>query len=111
VRLSALDRGPLRLMVIGATGGIGRALLEQGKARGHHMTAMVRSPEKLGDLGAGVNVIRGTPLDSETVKSALAKHDAVLSALGPLGSDAPRFSRTGRGASSRLCSRGTCGGC
>jgi len=39
------------LFVLGATGGTGRALVEQARQRGHLVTAFVRSPEKL-DLSA-----------------------------------------------------------
>jgi putative NADH-flavin reductase len=74
-----------KLVVIGATGGIGRAVIEQAKQRGHEVTALARAPEKLGTVADGVNVIRGNPLDAEVVKRALAGHDAVLSALGPPG--------------------------
>ena len=75
----------MQLVVIGATGGIGRELLRQAKERGHRVTALVRSPEKLGALAEGVNVIRGNPLDAEAVKEVIAGQDAVLSALGPPG--------------------------
>ena len=75
----------LRLVVIGATGGIGRAVIDQAKQRGHDVTALVRTPEKLGSLAEKVHVIRGDPLDTEVVKRAIGGHDAVLSALGPPG--------------------------
>src|SRR5215469_4991994 len=75
----------LRLVVIGATGGIGRAVIDQAKQRGHDVTALVRTPEKLGSLAQRVHVIRGDPLDTEVVKRAIGGHDAVLSALGPPG--------------------------
>jgi NAD(P)-dependent dehydrogenase (short-subunit alcohol dehydrogenase family) len=71
-----------RLLVIGATGGIGRALVEQAKERGHRVTAFVRSPEKLVPLAAGgITVRRGDPLDATDLRDALPNHDAVLSAL------------------------------
>jgi uncharacterized protein YbjT (DUF2867 family) len=38
----------MQLFIIGATGGTGRALVEQASRRGHRVTAFVRSPEKLG---------------------------------------------------------------
>ena len=75
----------MRLFVLGATGGTGRALLQQARARGHRVTAFVRSPEKLGPAGDETTVIRGDPLDAGQLRAALPGHDAVLSALGPPG--------------------------
>jgi len=62
----------LRLVVIGATGGIGRAVVDQAKQRGHDVTALIRTPEKLGSLAEKVHVIRGDPLDTEVVKRAIS---------------------------------------
>jgi uncharacterized protein YbjT (DUF2867 family) len=42
-----------RLLILGATGGIGRAMVDQTLQRGHTLTAFVRSPEKLGRHGLG----------------------------------------------------------
>ncbi|MGZ3422286.1 MAG: NAD(P)-dependent oxidoreductase [Polyangiales bacterium] len=75
----------MRLFVLGATGGIGRALIEQSLQRGHTVTAFVRSPEKLGVIGKGVVVRKGDPRNEAELRAALAGHDAVLSALGPPG--------------------------
>lgn len=74
-----------RLFVIGATGRTGRALLDQARARGHQVTAFVRSPEKLGAPADGVAVRQGDPHQVSELIPALAGHDAVVSALGPPG--------------------------
>lgn len=80
-----LERFNARLFVLGATGGTGRALVEQGRRRSHLVTAFVRSPEKLGPLRDGVTVLRGDPRDADELRAALPGHDAVVSALGPSG--------------------------
>ena len=74
-----------RLFIVGATGGIGRALVDQSIARGHEVTAFVRSPEKLGIPRAGLTVVKGDPRNVDELRAALPGHDAVLSALGPPG--------------------------
>jgi putative NADH-flavin reductase len=74
-----------RIFVLGATGGTGRAIVEQARQRGHRVTAFVRSPEKLGPAGDGLTVIRGDPRDAGELRAVLPGHDAVLSALGPPG--------------------------
>lgn len=71
----------MKLLVLGATGGIGRALLAEGEARGHAMTAFVRNPSKV----EGVAAVKGDPCDEHALAAALPGHDAVLSALGPPG--------------------------
>jgi putative NADH-flavin reductase len=87
---SLLERGDLdpseaRLFILGATGGTGRALVEQARRRGHLVTAFVRSPEKLDPARDGVTVLRGDPRKADELRAALPGHDAVLSALGPSG--------------------------
>ena len=74
-----------RIFVLGATGGTGRAIVEQARQRGHRVTAFVRSPQKLGPVGDGLTVIRGDPRNADGLRAALPGHDAVLSALGPPG--------------------------
>jgi putative NADH-flavin reductase len=75
----------MRLFVLGATGGIGRALVDQSLKRGHRVTAFVRSPEKLGAPREGLTVIGSDVLSRESIAAALANHDAVLSTIGPPG--------------------------
>lgn len=75
----------MRLFIIGATGGTGRQLLDQAIERGNEVTAFVRSPEKLGAPRNGLTVRQGDPRNAADLATALADHDAVLSALGPPG--------------------------
>src|SRR2546428_6114949 len=75
----------MRLLILGATGGTGRALTEQASARGHQVTAFVRSPQKLGAPREGVTVRRGDPLSVTELRAVLPGHDAVLTAIGPPG--------------------------
>ena len=74
----------MRLLVFGATGGTGRALLEQGLAQGHQMTAFVRNPAAL-EARPGLTIIQGDVTEAAAVGRAVAGHEAVLSALGPRG--------------------------
>lgn len=76
-----------RLFVVGATGGVGRAFLDQALAHGHVVTAFVRSPQKLTPR-QGLTIVRGDPFDARAMRDALALHgghDAVVSSLGPPG--------------------------
>lgn len=72
----------MRLLVIGATGGTGRELVQQALAQGHQVTAFVRNPAKLQIEHANLRVAKGDVLDYATVEAAMRGQDAVLSALG-----------------------------
>src|SRR5258705_13867929 len=72
----------MKLIVFGATGGTGRALLEQGAAAGHEMTAFTRRPFPPAHPPPPQNVIIGDVLDLAAVATAVKGHDAVLSCLG-----------------------------
>jgi putative NADH-flavin reductase len=75
----------LRLFILGATGRTGRALAAQAGERGHQITALVRSPQKLGELRQCVTVRQGDPRSVADLREALAGHDTVVSALGSPG--------------------------
>lgn len=72
----------MNVLVIGATGGTGQALVERGAARGWNMVALVRRPEAIQHKLANVRVVEGNALLAESVSSALKGVDAVVSALG-----------------------------
>ena len=72
----------MRVFILGATGGIGRELVQQSLARGHEVTALVRSPEKMRARSEKLAVIVGDPRNAELFTRALPGHDAILSSLG-----------------------------
>ncbi len=72
----------LRVLVIGATGGTGRQLVQQALDQGHQVTAFVRDPSKLQIQHANLRVVKGDVLDYASVESAMRGQSAVLSALG-----------------------------
>jgi putative NADH-flavin reductase len=80
----------MRLFIIGATGRTGAQLIRLGRARGHQLTAFVRSPHKLNERPDDLRVVVGDPLDPLQLSAALTGHDAVLSALGPAPREAFR---------------------
>ncbi len=72
----------LRVLVIGATGGTGRQLVQQALEQGHQVTAFVRDPAKLKIEHANLRVAKGDVLDYASVEAAMRGQSAVLSALG-----------------------------
>ena len=73
----------MKLLVLGATGGTGLEIVRQATQRGHHITAFVRSPEKLKPFNGRINLKQGNLLDSIQLEKVIQGHDAVLSAFGP----------------------------
>lgn len=69
--------------VFGATGGIGRLVVDQLLGAGHDVTAYVRAPQKLGIIHDGLRVSGGELSDHAAVAEAIAGADVVISALGP----------------------------
>jgi putative NADH-flavin reductase len=73
----------MKLFVIGATGRTGLEIVHQALARGHHVTAFVRSPESITLRNERLTVLKGNVTDENQLFNAMQSHDAVLSALGP----------------------------
>lgn len=72
----------MRVLLIGATGGTGLEVIRQAPQRGIDITALVRSPDKLGDLAAGAAVVIGKVFDVEQVSSAAEACDAAICTIG-----------------------------
>src|SRR5262249_55602513 len=72
----------MKLAIIGATGGIGRQLLERSLDAGHDVTVVVRDPSRLSRPASGVAVDLVHP-DWNALETAMGGRDAVLSGLGP----------------------------
>lgn len=73
---------PTKVLIVGATGGTGRQLVEQALERGHVVTALARDPSALRVEHPRLTVVRGNVLDYLSVDAAVRGQDAVLSALG-----------------------------
>lgn len=72
-----------RILILGATGGTGRQVVEQAAVMGLDLTVLVRTPGKLPATDRQVRVVTGDICtDSPTVRNAFANQDAVISALG-----------------------------
>jgi len=71
----------MKLVVLGASGGCGKQLVDQALQRGHQVTAVMR-PSSSFTAPTGVRVERGDLTSSEFMRSALKGQDVVLSALG-----------------------------
>ncbi|MGH8055277.1 MAG: NAD(P)-dependent oxidoreductase [Stenotrophomonas sp.] len=72
----------MKVALIGPTGFVGNALLEELLARGHQVTALARDPAKLA-ARPQLQVVKADVQDAAQVQAAVAGHDAVISAFNP----------------------------
>jgi putative NADH-flavin reductase len=72
----------MRVVVFGATGTVGREIVQQARERHLVVTGFVRDPRRLGSLSGRVNVVAGDALDANAVRRAVSGQDAVLYAVG-----------------------------
>ena len=71
----------MRIFLLGATGKIGTVFLNMALAKGHHITAYVRSPEKL-TIAENLTIIQGNLESIPQMSAAMRDHDVVVSCLG-----------------------------
>ncbi len=82
----------MRIFLAGATGAIGRPLLDRLLPEGHAVVALTRSPERAAGLREhGVDGIVGDALDAEAVRTAIidARPDVVINQLTALPARIP----------------------
>jgi putative NADH-flavin reductase len=72
----------MRVVVFGATGGVGRRLVEAALTKDYWVTAAVRDPARLTIAHPRLQAVRCDVLDPITIGPAVARQDAVLCALG-----------------------------
>ena len=73
----------MKITILGATGKVGRHLLDQALESGYEVTVLVRDASKLSmQRHERLNVVQGDVLDPKNVEQAVAGTSAVLSALG-----------------------------
>lgn len=72
----------MQLLVFGATGSVGRHVVEQALAQGHTVTAFARNPQKLDIQNPHLKFFPGDVMDYPTVERAMQGQDAVLCSLG-----------------------------
>ena len=72
----------MKLLIIGATRGIGRRLVELALDEGHAVTALVRNPEQMPVRHDRLSLIKGDIRDKEAVNRAVKDQEAVCITIG-----------------------------
>ncbi|WP_159467479.1 NAD(P)-dependent oxidoreductase [Dyadobacter sp. 3J3] len=73
----------MKVALIGATGFVGSHLLTELTNRGHEVTAIVRSPEKVTTESSLLKVVKGDVFNEDNLADLLVGNDVVLSAYNP----------------------------
>jgi len=71
----------MKLVVLGASGGIGRLLVQQAAERGHEVRAVGRAGSRI-EVQSGGSLHRGDLTDEAFLREAMRGSDAVASCLG-----------------------------
>lgn len=71
----------MRIAIIGATGNVGRRLVDEALSREHEVTAIARNPSKLAE-GAHLRLAAGDAQNPQDLATILIGHDAAISSIG-----------------------------
>jgi putative NADH-flavin reductase len=98
----------MNIVLLGATGFVGSALLVEALRRGHKVTAIVRHPEKLTKQD-GLIAKMGDVYDSALLAIAIRDHDAIISAFNPGWKNPSLYNDQVRGTTSIISAVKTAG--
>ena len=72
----------MKIIIFGATGFSGQAILEEAIKQGHEVTILVRDASKIQNRYNNINIVEGNVLDPKAVASVLHHQEAVIQCLG-----------------------------
>ncbi|MFJ7510363.1 SDR family oxidoreductase [Peribacillus simplex] len=75
----------MNILILGATGRVGGQLVTYGLEDRHHVTVLVRTPEKIQINNANLTIIQGNVLNKDDIVRAMHGIDVVISALNTDG--------------------------
>ncbi|MGY9047917.1 hypothetical protein P775_11455 [Puniceibacterium antarcticum] len=96
----------MKVVVFGATGGTGRAVIKMALAAGHNVTAFARRADRIAPAD-GLNVVEGDAMDKSDVVRTLNGQDAVVISLGNSQNAFALMFGAGRTTPKDICEIGT----
>jgi putative NADH-flavin reductase len=70
------------ILILGATGRLGKVVVQMALKRQYEVTALVRNPKKLNIAGENLHVIQGNVTSPDDLSHVLSRVDTVISTLG-----------------------------
>jgi uncharacterized protein YbjT (DUF2867 family) len=77
-----MSAGPMTVLVVGATGSIGRFVVDEALRQGHVVRALVRNSSKAGQLPREAQVVIGDVTRPDTLSAAVEDVNAIVFTLG-----------------------------
>jgi putative NADH-flavin reductase len=96
----------MTIVVFGATGGTGKAVIRAALARGDSVKAFARDPARI-DAAADLRIVGGDAMDKADVARAIAADDRVVVSLGSSQSPFKRMLGAKRTTPADICEVGT----
>lgn len=84
----------MKIVVFGASRGLGLQIVEQALKAGHTLTAFVRTPSRFPLQHPNLTISQGDSMDAAAVETAIAGQEAVVSTLAPTRPPVPRMMET-----------------
>lgn len=75
----------MKICILGATGGTGRALVKEALNLSHDIAVLARTPADLGQLKERIHIQQGDVLDPDALDKVTKGQNAIVSALGVRG--------------------------
>ncbi|MDV2884753.1 SDR family oxidoreductase [Alkalihalophilus pseudofirmus] len=75
----------MNILILGATGRVGSHILTHALQDGHHVTVLVRTPEKVQINSENLTIVQGNVLNKNDIVRAMDGIDVVISALNTDG--------------------------
>jgi putative NADH-flavin reductase len=72
----------MQITILGSTGPIGKAVINEALKLRYQVKVLVRNPDKLGELKGKVEIVKGNLLDASSVEKALEGSKAVINLSG-----------------------------
>ena len=72
----------MKVVIFGATGPVGRAIVTQALEAGHEVTLLTRNPEKAAFAAGRAAIVRGEVSDPQCVAEVLRGQEAVIQSIG-----------------------------
>ncbi len=72
----------MNILIVGASRGIGKALMEEALKEGHQVTVLARFPQKITITDSRLELLQGDVRDLDSVRKAAEDKDVICSCIG-----------------------------
>lgn len=84
-----------KIALFGGSGRTGQELLKQALPKGYHIRALARTPDKIPQQDATLDIVKGDVMNPEDVAAVVAGTDLVVSLFGHVKGSPPDLQTTG----------------